>query len=188
MALCAVAAGSPARESTGKLDSTVGNSKTTTRLNPKAAAMSPITSDPRSMPNCPKIVLHDRTKAVVRSTSASSPQVLRSALRITAVEPGRSSSAASTNIVSGLASPDSSAAAAVTTLKADPGARVVSTARLVSGWVSSAVSASPAAEDSPSKRAGSKDGEEYIARISPVIGSRATMAPAWPASCSWAAC
>ncbi len=86
--------------------------------------------------------------------------------------------------------PLSIAAAAVTSLKVDPGASVIWIARLRSGWVGSALSSSylsvAAVKSWEASWLGSKVGSETIARILPVAGSRATTAPctSGPSACS----
>ena len=82
----------------------------------------------------------------------------------------------------------SSAAAAVTTLNVEPGTKRPAVARLSRGEAGShgAVIRSMAPKFS-STRFGSYDGEEASARTAPVVGSRATTAPQFPASSSIAA-
>src|SRR5262245_50793006 len=85
---------------------------------------------------------------------------------------------------SGVYRPDASAAAETITLNADPGGAVVEIARLSSGWsgvVFNRLYAAAALVVSWLARGvGSKLGVEAIARILPVFGSIATIAPTSP--------
>ncbi len=90
-----------------------------------------------------------------------------------------------------MTTPASSAAAAVTTLKVDPGGYVLRTARFSIGLSASPFSRvqdRPTAESFPDSAAGSYDGVDTSARIRPVDGSIAATAPLRPSSPSYAAC
>src|SRR3989304_1251341 len=101
------------------------------------------------------------------------------------VEPSNSYSSGSGNSVPGSASPVSSAVAGTTGLKVDPGANNSLVARSLSGLSGSARRESHISwASSPSSDSGSNEGEETAASTAPVLGSRATTAPACPASAS----
>jgi hypothetical protein len=84
---------------------------------------------------------------------------------------------------------DSSAAAAVTTLKVEPGTSRPALARLRSGAAGSQfASIRPILPKRFSTRFGSNVGDEAITRTFPVRGSSATTAPHRPARASMATC
>src|SRR5699024_9386892 len=87
---------------------------------PNFRACSSSASPPTSMPSWAKDVLHDMTSDCWIDT-VPLPQAPPPELRIVALVCGRSSSAGPSSSESFVYSPDSSAAAAVMTLKVDPG-------------------------------------------------------------------
>jgi hypothetical protein len=87
---------------------------------PNASACSRRRSAPRLRPSEPNEVLHEIRSASPR-VIVSAPQLLPPKLRRFAVVCGRSSSRGDGICVSVVTSPEDSAAAAVTTLKVEPG-------------------------------------------------------------------
>lgn len=90
-----------------------------------------------------------------------------------------------------MTTPASSAAAAVTTLKVEPGGYVCRTARFSIGLSASPLSRAqdrPTVASFPESAAGLYDGVDTSARIRPLDGSIAATAPLRPRSPSYAAC
>ena len=121
----------------------VGTSNSMSVFSPKDWAVSIRASAPMSRPISPKVVLHDTSRA--RRRVMLPPAQLRpdAKLPICAVVCGRSRNGGSSKVSSGLP-PRSSSAAAVTTLKVDPGAYSSLVARFSRGLAGSASSRSHA--------------------------------------------
>ncbi len=156
-------------------------------MKPKASAVLAIRSTPTLTPSLANTVLHDHSSALRSGTSL---QPLDSFVREVLV-PGRVyGSGESVGSSRSSTTPESRAAAAVSTLKVEPGGYVLRTARLSMGLSGSRFSVAQdraTAERFPDRTDGSYDGADTRARIRPVAGSTAATAPLRPARPSYAA-
>ena len=149
------------------------NSKGSTRLNPARSAISLITAPPNSTAREANTVLHDTARASLSEISSPPLHLPPDTLTMGWPAPGARYSAESSSSVSGVI-PDSRAAAATRTLKADPDGRSRKATR------SSAARSFRCSSRviSPETRSfGSAAGDEAYARTAPVAGSTATIAP-----------
>ena len=104
-AVWARAGRSSASPSRGRTEAAVAKSKGMVPLNPAASTAARSGPAPRSMPSAAKAVLQDTASARSRVMVVPSPQKPPSALRMTAVEPGSSSSSRSARALSGVVVP-----------------------------------------------------------------------------------
>ncbi len=151
-------------------------------LKPNRSTASTIPVRPTSTPSPAITVLHDHWRAYARDASPQPSASFGSTCRV----PGSTNgSGVSVGASTSRTTPASRAAAAVTILNVEPGGYVCRSARFSIGRPGAEFSRSQASLTPgpvPESTPGSYEGELTSARIRPVAGSTATIAPRFPAS------